>query len=1118
MNRQTDKKSSAHSRRAKVSIKYSPRPLLAAATLIAFFLLMVFLTSVLSPRSLVRATTESINTSAANCEDPQPNNTWNLGGTVCATATGTAQPSNGFRQRRFQWVAPDGSVAKQTDVTSDPQNDTYTVPTSGAFRQPGTWRVQTIDNDGDIRAQTRFVVRDPNNASADLSVTKYGPIKAVAGSNISYTVIVTNQGPDDAQTVVLNDAVPANTTFVSENQVSGPSFTCVNTGGTTACTIVTLPANATATFTLTYFIAAGTPLDTVITNTASISSATNELNDSDNTSSFGTTVTGESTTCTINCPSNITQDNDANQCSAVVTYSTPSTSGNCGSPPDNAVTCSPASGSVFPMGSTVVTCSTQSGGACSFTVTVHDTRPPVQPTITCPGNITTGEDTPDSGEATVNYPPPTTTGNCVTTACDPPSGSRFVVGTTTVNCTATDSANNMKSCAFTVTVTSGAACTLTCPADVTQNAPVGQCSATVTYTSPTTSGNCGTVTCEPPSGAVFAVGTTVVTCTSDQGPTCNFNVTVVAPGPPTITTCATDKTVTADSNCEAPIPNLVPEVQTTGCNVTVTQSPAAGAIVGPGATTVTLTAENSAGEAHCTATVTILTPAPPTISCPGDSTRSNDAGQCGAVVSYPAPTGTSPCPGLTLSCSPASGSNFPIGATTVTCTARDASGQTATCTFKVTVNDTQPPTISCPASVTKNNDHNECGAVVNYASPTAADNCPGVTTSCTPASGTQFAVGTTTVTCTARDASNNTATCTFTVTVNDTQPPTITCPSNIQVGTDPGSATAIVNYNPNVSDNCPGAVTVVCTPASGSQFHLGTVTVTCTATDAANNQSSCSFSVTVLDTQPPTISCPPNQTRSNDSNQCSALVDYPPPSVTDNEPGATAACSPPSHSFFPVGTTAVTCTATDVGGNQSSCSFTVTVNDTQSPTIVCPPNMTASNTAGQCSANVNPGTAVATDNCPGVTVVGSRSDGLALNAPYPVGTTTITWTARDASGNQSSCTQTIVVNDTQAPTITGAAANPSTLWPPNNRMVDVAINYSVTDNCTPSSQITCTLSVTSNEGTSADWVIVDAHHVRLRADRNGGGNGRVYTITITCRDSSNNTTTTTVTVTVPHNQ
>jgi hypothetical protein len=167
---------------------------------------------------------------------------------------------------------------------------------------------------------------------------------------------------------------------------------------------------------------------------------------------------------------------------------------------------------------------------------------------------------------------------------------------------------------------------------------------------------------------------------------------------------------------------------------------------------------------------------------------------------------------------------------------------------------------------------------------------------------------------------------------------------------------------------------------------------------------------------------------------------------------------------------------------------------------------------------VNPGVPTAADNCSGVTVVGSRSDGLALTATYPVGTTTITWTARDAAGNQVSCAQAIVVNDTQAPTITGASANPSTLWPPNHKMVDVTISYSVTDNCSAASQITSVLSVTSNEGSSADWQVVDAHQLKLLSERDGGGSGRVYTITITATDSNGNTSTKTVTVTVPHNQ
>ena len=106
--------------------------------------------------------------------------------------------------------------------------------------------------------------------------------------------------------------------------------------------------------------------------------------------------------------------------------------------------------------------------------------------------------------------------------------------------------------------------------------------------------------------------------------------------------------------------------------------------------------------------------------------------------------------------------------------------------------------------------------------------------------------------------------------------------------------------------------------------------------------------------------------------------------------------------------------------------------------------------------------------------------------------------------------------DTTPPTITGASATPSSLWPPNNKMVDVTINYSSADGC--GGPVGCSLSVSSNEGGPSDWQVIDAHHVKLRATRNGNGNGRIYTITITCTDVSGNTSTSQVLVTVPHDQ
>jgi hypothetical protein len=149
-----------------------------------------------------------------------------------------------------------------------------------------------------------------------------------------------------------------------------------------------------------------------------------------------------------------------------------------------------------------------------------------------------------------------------------------------------------------------------------------------------------------------------------------------------------------------------------------------------------------------------------TITCPSNITQSNEAGQCGAAVNYAAPA-TANCG--TAMCSPASGSFFPVGATTVTC-ATDAG---PSCSFTVTVNDTQAPTINCPPNVIQPFSPGQSSAIVNYPAPTTSDNCPNVVATCSPASGSVFPVGTTTVTCTATDATGNTAQCSFLVTTFD---------------------------------------------------------------------------------------------------------------------------------------------------------------------------------------------------------------------------------------------------------------------------------------------------------------------------------------------------------------
>ena len=138
------------------------------------------------------------------------------------------------------------------------------------------------------------------------------------------------------------------------------------------------------------------------------------------------------------------------------------------------------------------------------------------------------------------------------------------------------------------------------------------------------------------------------------------------------------------------------------------------------------------------------------------------------------------------------------------------------------------------------------------------------------------------------------------------------------------------------------------------------------------------------------------------------------------------------------------------------------------------------------------------------------------SGPFGLGAHTVTLTATDNRGLSSSCTATVTVVDTTDPIISGESANPSVIWPPNKKMVLVTVNYTISDNCDPSPM--SVLSVSSNEGTSADWEIIDAHHVKLRADRAGNGSGRIYTIEITSTDASGNSIGKTVLVTVPHDQ
>jgi hypothetical protein len=110
-----------------------------------------------------------------------------------------------------------------------------------------------------------------------------------------------------------------------------------------------------------------------------------------------------------------------------------------------------------------------------------------------------------------------------------------------------------------------------------------------------------------------------------------------------------------------------------------------------------------------------------------------------------------------------------------------------------------------------------------------------------------------------------------------------------------------------------------------------------------------------------------------------------------------------------------------------------------------------------------------------------------------------------------SCDFDVTVTDDEGPAVSAVTASPAVLWPPNHQMVDVTLAYGASDNC---GSVACAItSVTSNEDATGDFEIVDATHVRLRAERLGTGSGRTYTITVDCGGVTRQ-----VTVSVPKSQ
>lgn len=466
----------------------------------------------------------------------------------------------------------------------------------------------------------------------------------------------------------------------------------------------------------------------------------------------------------------------------------------------------------------------------------------------------------------------------------------------------------------------------------------------------------------------------------------------------------------------------------------------------------------------------------------------------GAIVSYDVsaqnPDG-SPVP---VTCTPPSGSRFGMGTTNVGCSATNSFG-TTTAQIVVIVADLTNPIVTVPEFI------DSTTAVVTYEA-SAVDNIDGpLPVTCAPASGSTFGPGLTLVICEATDSSFNTGFGTFFVRLPGGLP-VVTVPADVTL-TSPDGNPVEYNYVATATNNAD----VLCLPA-GFSFAVGTTTVTCTATNFSGSDTK-SFDVRVLNGAAPEITVPADITAEATS-PAGAVVTFTATATND----ATIVCTPPSGSTFALGATTVTCTASNAGGSDTD-SFTVTVVDTTAPVLALPADITAEATSASGAA---------------VNYVASASDLVDTDVPvqctpasgatFALGTTTVSCSATDDSGNTSTGSFDVTVVDSTPPLILSVTATPNVLWPPNHQMVDISVVVVAVDAVDPT-PISRIISVSSNQpvngtgdgDTAPDWQITGPLTVKLRSERSHGVD-RTYTITVESVDDAGNASTATTTVVV----
>ncbi len=651
----------------------------------------------------------------------------------------------------------------------------------------------------------------------------------------------------------------------------------------------------------------------------------------------------------------------------------------------------------FPLGETTVTWTvTDTSGNTNIAtqlVSVVDTTAPI---ITVPADVTQEAAGKDGTLVSIGDAQVTDAIKVETISSDAPES--FPLGETTVTWTATDSSGNTSTATQKVTITDTTAPSIITPLDIIQEATSASDNI-VSLTLPVASDIVSEVTITNDAPESFPLGETIVTWTAtDQtgnSATATQKVTITDTTAPVISAPA-DLTQEATSKLENTVTLETPSVSDNVGIESITND--APELFPVGETIVTWTAKDSSGLiSTAQQKISIVDTTKPeirvfdvTIEATSEDKNAVDFGniKTNDLVEVVSVTNDAP-------------DYFKLGVTTVTWTATDQAGNSATATQTITIQDTTLPIITAPADVTFEATSSTDNSVI-LGEPVASDSVSDVIISNdAPES---FPLGETIVTWTVSDSSGNSATATQKVTVSDTTLPSIVAPANItQEAT--SSSDNVVELGEAKAEDAVALVSVE--NDAPDSFELGDTIVTWTATDSAGNTNAATQIVTIVDTTKPTISTPADLTQEATS-KLENTVTLETPSVSDNVGIESITNDAPE--LFQVGETIVTWTAKDSTGNSESVHQKITIVDTVPPKFARISDITVEAT----SKDDNSVTLAVPSVFDILDVTSVTND---ATAKFPLGETTVTWTATDEAGNSASTSHRVIVQDTTIPTI-----------------------------------------------------------------------------------------------------